>query len=69
MIEDDAGDINDSRKNRSKKKHGSDALIGCVLEARDPETCVDAHDGIQWENAMDNEYHSLVKNDTWDLVP
>jgi hypothetical protein len=23
----------------------------------------------KWENAMTNEYHSLMKNKTWDLVP
>ena len=24
---------------------------------------------VQWKNAMNSEYSSLIKNDTWELVP
>jgi hypothetical protein len=41
----------------------------CVLKARDPKTYVDAHDRLEWDNTIVDEYHSLMKNDTWDLVP
>ena len=40
-----------------------------VLEACDVDTYANAHGHLKWENVMVDEYHSLMKNKTWDLVP
>jgi len=39
-----------------------------VIEASDPNTYVDVHGQLQWENAMVEEYESLMKNDIWASV-
>jgi len=51
-IEDDVGDINDSRKTTSKKKHGSVDLMTHILESCDPNTYVDVHGRDEWDNSM-----------------
>ena len=40
-----------------------------VLENHDPKTFAEASGNLDWNAAMDEEYHSLMENDTWDLVP
>ena len=40
-----------------------------VSENHDPETFVEALGNLDWDAAMDEEYRSLISNDTWDLVP
>lgn len=40
-----------------------------MLEACDPDTYVDAHGWPERENDVGNEQHSLLKYETWDLVP
>ena len=40
-----------------------------VLEAWDLDTYVDACDQLDRDNAMFDEYHSLMENQAWDLVP
>ena len=35
----------------------------------DPDTFAEASGHPHWEAAMNEEYHSLLANDTWDLVP
>lgn len=40
-----------------------------VLETGDLETYADAHDRPKWENPIVEEYNSLLKNKTWELVP
>jgi hypothetical protein len=35
----------------------------------EPETMLEALSDPQWKQAMDDEYHALMKNDTWHLVP
>jgi hypothetical protein len=39
-----------------------------VSETRDPETFVEASGHPDWETTMNEEYHSLMVNDTWELV-
>jgi hypothetical protein len=41
----------------------------CMLEARDLEAYVIAHDRHELENSLVDENHSLINNDTWYLVP
>ena len=40
-----------------------------VFENHDPETFAEASGNLDWDVAMDEEYRSLMANDTWDLVP
>jgi hypothetical protein len=40
-----------------------------VLETHDPKTFVEASSHPDWDTTMNEEYHSLMENDTWDLVP
>ena len=40
-----------------------------VSENHDPKTFVEASGNLDWDTAMDEEYRSLMENDTWDLVP
>ena len=40
-----------------------------VFESHDPETFAKDSRNPNWDAAMDDEYHSFMANDTWDLVP
>jgi hypothetical protein len=40
-----------------------------VLKTRDLETFAEASGHLDWDTTMNKEYHSLMENDTWDLVP
>jgi hypothetical protein len=40
-----------------------------VSETPDPETFAEASGHPDWDITMNEEYHSLMENDTWDLVP
>ena len=40
-----------------------------VSENHDPETIVEDSRNLDWDATMDEEYRSLMANDTWDLVP
>jgi hypothetical protein len=39
-----------------------------VLETHDPETFVEASGHLDWDTKMNEEYHTLMVNYTWDLV-
>jgi hypothetical protein len=40
-----------------------------VSETHDPETFAEALGHPYWDTTMNEEYRSLMENDTWDLVP
>jgi hypothetical protein len=40
-----------------------------VSENHDPETFAEASGHPDWDTTMNIEYHSLMVNETWDLVP
>jgi hypothetical protein len=40
-----------------------------VSETRDPKTFAEASGHPNWDTTMNDEYHSLMENDTWDPVP
>jgi hypothetical protein len=40
-----------------------------VSETHDPDTFAEASGHPDWDTTMNEEYHSLMVNDTWDLVP
>jgi hypothetical protein len=40
-----------------------------VSKTHDPETFAEASSHLDWDTTMNEEYHSLMENDTWDIVP
>ena len=62
------GDPADRRRTCSQFKRAS-SLLAQVLENPDPENFEEAFSHPDWDEAMNEEYHSLLANDTWDLVP
>ena len=63
-----AGDLRDQRRTRSQFQRAS-SLLAQVSENHDPETFAEALGNPDWDATMDEEYHSLMANNTWDLVP
>eukprot|EP00253_Pinus_taeda_P006432 PITA_06432 len=63
-----AGDPTDQRRTRSQFERGSSLLAQAPVN-HDPDTFAEASGHPHWEAAMNEEYHSLLANDTWDLVP
>jgi hypothetical protein len=56
----------------TKRVHSSNEplfLLAQVLDTHDPDTFVEASGNPNWDTVMNEEYHSLMVNDTWDLVP
>jgi hypothetical protein len=39
-----------------------------VLETHDSETFAEASGHLDWDRTMNEDYRSLMANDTWDLV-
>ena len=62
-----ASDPRDQRRTRSQFQQAS-SLLDQVSENHDPKTFSEASGNPNWDAAMDEEYHSLMVNDTWDLV-
>ena len=63
-----AGDPRDQRRTRSQFQRAS-SLLAQFSENHDPETFAEASGNLDWDAAMDEEYRSLMANDTWDLIP
>jgi hypothetical protein len=53
----------------SQKQQVNVALMTHVLETCDLVSYSDAQGQPEWEQAMQDEMNSLLKNHTWDLVP
>jgi hypothetical protein len=45
------------------------SLLAQVLETHDPETFAKASGYPDWDTPMNEECHSLMENDTWDILP
>eukprot|EP00253_Pinus_taeda_P015126 PITA_15126 len=63
-----AGDPIDQRRTRSQFKRAS-SLLAQVSANYDPNTFAEASGHLDWDAAMNEEYRSLLANNTWDLVP
>eukprot|EP00253_Pinus_taeda_P003527 PITA_03527 len=63
-----AGDATDQRRTRSQFERASSLLAQAPVN-HDPDTFAEASGHPYWEAAMNEEYHSLLANDRWDLVP
>eukprot|EP00253_Pinus_taeda_P002954 PITA_02954 len=62
------GDPTDQQHTRSQFERASSLLAQAPVN-HDPDTFAEASGRPHWEAAMNEEYHSLSANDTWDLVP
>eukprot|EP00253_Pinus_taeda_P015187 PITA_15187 len=63
-----AGDPTDQRRTRCQFERAS-SLLAQVSANYDPNTFEEALGHPDWDTAMNEEYRSLLANDTWDLVP
>eukprot|EP00253_Pinus_taeda_P013492 PITA_13492 len=63
-----AGDPTDQRRTRSQFERASSLLAQAPVN-HDPDTFAEASGHPHWEANMNEEYHSLLANDTWNLVP
>eukprot|EP00253_Pinus_taeda_P002428 PITA_02428 len=63
-----AGDPTNQRRTRSMFARAS-SLLAQDSSNYDPETFAEASGHPDWDASMNEEYHSLLANDTWDLVP
>ena len=63
-----AGEPRDQCQTRSQFQRAS-SLLAQVSENHDPKTFAEASGSPDWDATMDEEYRSLMENDTWDLVP
>lgn len=43
-------------------------LMACIQNTQEPSTFEEAEEEKFWKEAMDEEYTSLIKNNTWNLV-
>jgi hypothetical protein len=62
------GDPSDQHRTRSQLQRAS-SLLAKVSETLDLKTFAEASGHPDWDISMNEEYHSLMENDTWDLVP
>eukprot|EP00253_Pinus_taeda_P004741 PITA_04741 len=62
------GDPTDDRRTCSQFARAS-SLLAQTPANYEPSTFVEASSHPDWDTAMNEEYHSLLANDTWDLVP
>jgi hypothetical protein len=62
------GDPSDQRRTHSQFQRAS-SLLAQVSKTHDPDTFAKASGHPDWDAIMNEEYHSLMVNDTWDLAP
>jgi hypothetical protein len=62
------GEHSDQRQTRSQF-HQASYLLAQASETRDPNTFAEAFGHPDWDTTMNEEYRSLMANNTWDLVP
>jgi hypothetical protein len=72
------GDLADTRRTRSDFEKPPVALTATeplpskhlfLVQSSDPQSYGEAAGNPFWESAMQEEYNSLLENQTWDLVP
>eukprot|EP00253_Pinus_taeda_P018331 PITA_18331 len=63
-----AGDPTDQHRTHSQFERAS-SLLAQVSANYDPDTFAEASGHPDWDTAMNEEYFSLLANDTWDFVP
>jgi hypothetical protein len=68
VVGDLVGDPSYQHRTRSQFQQAS-SLLAQVSETHDPETFEKSSGHQYWNTTMNEEYCSLIENDTWDLVP
>ena len=68
VVVDLVSDPTDWHRTRSQYQQAS-SLLAQVPETYDLETFEEAFGHPDWDAAMNEEYHFLLANNTWDLVP
>ena len=63
-----AGDPAYQQRTHSQFERAS-SLLAQFLENPDPENFEEASGHPNWDSSMNEEYRSLLENDTWDLIP
>ena len=63
-----ASDPTDQHRTCSQFERASSLLVQ-ISANYDPDTFAEASGHLDWDVAMNEEYRSLLANDTWDLVP
>eukprot|EP00253_Pinus_taeda_P001426 PITA_01426 len=63
-----AGGPTDQRRTRSQLDRAS-SLLAQASANYDPDTFAEASGHLDWDTTMNDEYRSLLTDDTWDLVP
>ena len=63
-----AGDPANRSRTCSQFKIAS-SLLAQVPRKLDPENIEEASGHPDWDEAMNEEYHSLLENETWDIIP
>lgn len=56
-----------SFRGKSKKNIVNFALVANLQSIYEPQTYFEVQEKLEWENAMEAEFHSLQKNNTWVL--
>ena len=73
-VQADLGNYWDPPKLSRRKQHHVNYACECAYIATTGEPAhydegIHSSDKKEWKKAMDEEYNSLIENDTWDLVP
>jgi hypothetical protein len=68
IVGDLVSDPSDQRQTRLQFQRAS-SLLAQVSETHNPKTFPESSGHPDWDTTMNEEYHSLMENNTWDLVP
>eukprot|EP01018_Ginkgo_biloba_P029520 Gb_22659 [translate_table: standard] len=68
-FDEDRTSVSDPSDTRRTRLETQESHLACLATDLDPHTFKQASGKPEWDGAMNKEYHSLLKNDTWDLVP
>ena len=58
-----------TRVSKNPKKFSNYVALMCDLVDQEPTNYEEAVQKKEWVEAMMKEYHSIMKNDVWDIVP
>ena len=50
------------------KPYNNDVALLCDIIDKGPSTYEEALEKKEWKDAMIEEYHSIMKNDVWEIV-
>lgn len=68
-LESDGSPIRDPSDTQSTPSQHRDLPHAFIATSSDPQTFQEASGVLEWDQAMEEEYSSLMRNNTWELVP